>query len=132
MATDTDEIRETLQRFLVAVESLDLGRVSEFFEEDAQMFSPMPAFPKRLDGRAAVLSQFKAIFELVKQQPAPLKLELDDIDVRRFGDLALMTFHLRQAGPTHRRTFVMRKAPSGWRIAHIHASIAASDMQFPR
>ena len=131
MEADT-EIRETLERFLRSVESLDTARVREFFEDDAQMFSPMPAYPKRLDGRDAVLSQFKAIFELVKQAPAPLKIELEDVHIRRFGDLALVTFHLRQPGPVHRRSFLMRKGSAGWRIAHIHASIAASELQLQR
>jgi hypothetical protein len=37
----------------------------------------------------------------------------------------LITFHLRLPGPLHRRSFVITKGASGWRIAHIHASIAS-------
>lgn len=129
MADDpTIEVRQTLDNFTHAVESLELGRIGEFFEPDVQMFSPMASYPRRLDGRDAVLAQFADIIKLIKAQvPGGLKLEPYDVDARLFGDTALVTFHLRQPGPQHRRTFVMRKGSGRWRIAHIHASIASTE-----
>jgi ketosteroid isomerase-like protein len=127
-AEATAEIHRTLNSFLHAVESMDLDRIAAFFEEDAQMFSPMPAYAKRLDGRSAILEQFGSIINFIKSQnlPGGLKLEVEDVVVRDFGPVALVTFHLRQPGPVHRRSFVMRRGPAGWRIAHIHASIASA------
>jgi len=58
--TNTD-IRGTLNDFFRAVEAMELDRVATFFDEDAQMFSPLGTYPARLDGRAAILAQFKAI-----------------------------------------------------------------------
>jgi len=126
MADGNAEVRETLDRFLRAVESRELERIAPFFEEDAQMFSPLGTYPARLDGRTAVMDQFKAISVALKQMPTPLRIDPQELVVREFGDVALMTFHLKLPGPLHRRSFVLRKRDGRWRIAHIHASIASA------
>ena len=119
------DIRQTLNDFFRAVEAMDLDRVAPFFDEDAQMFSPLGTYPARLDGRAAILAQFKAIADTIKQMPAPLKIDPQHMAVREFGDLALVTFHLNlPGGPLHRRSFLMRKTANRWQIVHIHASAA--------
>ena len=119
------DIRETLNSFFRAVEAMDLDRVAPFFDEDAQMFSPLGTYPARLDGRAAILAQFRAIADTIKQMPAPLKIDPQHMAVREFGDLALVTFHLNlPGGPLHRRSFLLRRNASGWQIVHIHASAA--------
>ncbi len=117
-------VQETLDGFFRAVESRELDRVAPFFEEDAQMFSPLGTYPARLDGRAAIMEQFKAIVEALKQMPSPIRIDAQEQVVREFGDIALVTFHLKLPGPLHRRTFVLRKREGRWRIAHVHASIA--------
>ena len=118
---------ETLNQFLAAVMSQNLEHIMGFFNEDAQMFSPLGTFPARLDGRAAIGNQFASIMEAIKSQPGgTLKIEPQDIDARQLAPTAaLITFHLRLPGPLHRRSFLMMKGTSGWRIAHIHASIAS-------
>jgi ketosteroid isomerase-like protein len=118
---------ETLNQFLAAVMSQNLEHIMGFFNEDAQMFSPLGTFPARLDGRAAIGNQFASIMEAIKRQPGgTLKIEPQDIDARQLAPTAaLITFHLRLPGPLHRRSFLMMKGASGWRIAHIHASIAS-------
>jgi uncharacterized protein (TIGR02246 family) len=126
MADGNADVRETLDRFLRAVESRELERIAPFFEEDAQMFSPLGTYPARLDGRAAVMEQFKAISEAMKQMPTPIRIDPQELIVREFGDIALLTFHLKLPGPLHRRSFVLRKRDGRWRIAHIHASIASA------
>jgi uncharacterized protein (TIGR02246 family) len=126
MADGNADVRETLDRFLRAVESRELERIVPFFEEDAQMFSPLGTYPARLDGRAAVMEQFKAISEALKQMPTPIRIDPQELIVREFGDIALLTFHLKLPGPLHRRSFVLRKRDGRWRIAHIHASIASA------
>lgn len=124
MAAFEAEVRDTLDRFLRAVESLDIEHIALFFEDDAQMFSPMPAYPRRLDGRAAIIDQFKTILQLIRQAPQTIKLDIADLVACDLGGgAALLTFHLSQPGPVHRRTFVMRRGGGGWRIAHIHASV---------
>ena len=119
------DVRATLNDFFRTVEAMDLDRVATFFDEDAQMFSPLPTYPARLDGRVAILAQFKAIADAIKQMPAPLKIDPQQLVVREFGDLALVTFHLNlPGGPLHRRSFLLRRTANGWQIVHIHASAA--------
>jgi uncharacterized protein (TIGR02246 family) len=125
MDQDNSDVRETLDGFFRAVESRDLDRVTPYFEEDAQMFSPLGTYPARLDGRAAIMEQFKAISEALKQMPTPIRIDPHEMVVREFGDIALVTFHLKLPGPLHRRSFILRKRDGRWRIAHIHASIAS-------
>jgi len=107
--------------------SQNLEKILAFFNEDAQMFSPLGTYPARLDGRAAIGKQFASIMEAIKSQPGGgLKIEPQDLDARELApNAALITFHLRLPGPLHRRSFVMTKGASGWRIAHIHASITS-------
>ena len=126
MAQGNSDVRETLDGFFRAVEARDLDRIAPYFEEDAQMFSPLGTYPARLDGRAAIMEQLKAISEALKQMPTPIRIDPQELVVREFGDIALMTFHLKLPGPLHRRSFVLRKRDGRWRIAHIHASIASA------
>lgn len=126
MAQGNSDVRETLDGFFRSVESRDLDRITPYFEEDAQMFSPLGTYPARLDGRAAIMEQFKAISEALKQMPTPIRIDPQEMVVREFGDIALATFHLKLAGPLHRRSFILRKRDGRWRIAHIHASIASA------
>jgi ketosteroid isomerase-like protein len=126
MSQENSDVRETLDGFFRAVESRDLDRITPYFEEDAQMFSPLATYPARLDGRAAIMEQFKAISEALKQMPTPIRIDPQEMVVREFGDIALATFHLKLPGPLHRRSFILRKRDGRWRIAHIHASIASA------
>jgi ketosteroid isomerase-like protein len=127
MSQVTDQALATLNQFLAAVMSQNLEKIMGFFHEDAQMFSPLGTYAARLDGRAAIGQQFASIMEAIKSQPGGgIKIEPLDIDARELGPNAvLITFHLRLPGPLHRRSFVITKGASGWRIAHIHASIAS-------
>jgi ketosteroid isomerase-like protein len=125
MAQGNSDVRETLDGFFRAVESRDLDRITPYFEEDAQMFSPLGTYPARLDGRAAIMEQFKAISEALKQMRTPIRIDPQEMVVREFADIALVTFHLKLPGPLHRRSFILRKRDGRWRIAHIHASIAS-------
>ena len=126
MAQGNSEVRETLDGFFRAVEARDLDRIAPYFEEDAQMFSPLGTYPARLDGRAAIMEQFKAISEALKQMPTPIRIDPQELVVRELGDIVLVTFHLKLPGPLHRRSFILRKRDGRWRIAHIHASIASA------
>ncbi len=128
MSQVTSEALDTLNQFLAAVMSQKHDRIMAFFNDDAQMFSPLGTYDTRLDGRGAIGKQFESILEVVKSQPGGgLKIEPQDIDARELApNVALITFHLRLPGPLHRRSFVMTKGANGWRIQHIHASIASA------
>jgi ketosteroid isomerase-like protein len=127
MSQVTNEALDTLNQFLSAVMSQNLERIMPFFNDDAQMFSPLGTYAARLDGRAAIGKQFESIMAAIKSQHGGgLKIEPQEIDARELApNVALITFHLRLPGPLHRRSFVMTRGASGWRITHIHASIAS-------
>ena len=127
MSQATNEAQETLQQFFNAVMSQKLDSIMNFFNEDAQMFSPLGTLPARLDGRAAIRSQFETILQVFKSPDgAPMKIEPQDMDPRELAPNAvLFTFHLRLPGPLHRRSILLYKTGNAWRIAHIHASIAS-------
>ena len=71
--------------------------------------------------------QFEVIMEAFKAPSGgSIKLEPQDLDARELAPNAvLFTFHLRLPGPLHRRSILMTKGANGWRIAHIHASVAS-------
>jgi ketosteroid isomerase-like protein len=127
MSQSTNEALDTLHQFIDAVMSQNLENIMAFFHEDAQMFSPLGAFPARLDGRGAIRKQFEVIMEAFKSPSgAAVKLDPRDLDARELAPHAvLFTFHLRLPGPLHRRSILLTRGANGWRIAHIHASIAS-------
>ncbi len=127
MSQATDQALHTLNEFMAAVMSQKLEGIMAFFNDDAQMFSPLGAFPARLDGRGAIRKQFEVIMEAFKAPSgAGIKLEPQDLEARELAPNAvLFTFHLRLPGPLHRRSILMTQGANVWRIAHIHASIAS-------
>jgi ketosteroid isomerase-like protein len=49
-----------------------------------------------------------------------------DLEIQMIGDVAVVTFHLDDRPPmVNRRTLVLRKTSTGWKIAHLHASEVA-------
>ena len=127
MSQATDDALHTLNEFLSAVMAQNHANIVAFFHEDAQMFSPLGVFPARLDGRGAIGKQFETILQTLMAQPGGgIKIEPQDMVIRELAPNAvLFTFHLRLPGPLHRRSILLTKGASGWRIAHIHASIAS-------
>jgi ketosteroid isomerase-like protein len=52
--------------------------------------------------------------------PSYLNILPEDLLVQDYGDVAIVTFHLRKT--TWRRTAVMRNVGGAWRVVHMHAS----------
>jgi len=127
MSQNTDDALHTLNEFMAAVMAQKLDNIMGFFQEEAQMFSPLGTFPARLDGRAAVRKQFEVIMEAFKAPGGQsIKLDPQDMTIRELAPNAvLFTFHLRLQGPLHRRSILLMKSGNDWRIAHIHASVAS-------
>src|ERR1700735_4056652 len=121
MSQATDQALHTLNEFLAAVMSQKLESIMAFCNEDAQMFSPLGAFPARLDGRGAIRKQFEVIMEAFKvPSGASIKLEPQEMVIREIAPNAvLFTFHLKLQGPLHRRSILLMRNGNDWRIAHI-------------
>jgi hypothetical protein len=46
--------------------------------------------------------------------------------VEEFGDTAVVTFHLGHETARQRRTLVLRRVGSNWKIVHLHGSASAN------
>ncbi len=127
MSEVANEAVDTLKQFLAAVMAMDHPKLMSFVDEDAQMFSPLGDYPARLDGRAAIGEQFATMMETIRtQQGGNVNLDPQDLSARELApNVTLVTFHLHLPGPLHRRSCLMTRGATGWRIAHIHASLAS-------
>jgi ketosteroid isomerase-like protein len=114
-----------LARFIRAFDDLDWENFRAAFADDATVFYPR-AFPERANGRAEFEKGFKAVFEQVrdgKSSPPYMDIQPRDLNIRMFGDVAIATFHLDDRPEfLNRRTLVLQKTNSGWKIVHLHAS----------
>ena len=120
--------------FVRALTHADISALERSFATDATLFMPFEEFPRRLEGITAIRDAFAPYFSDLRasdREPPYFRLEPRDISVRKLGDgVAVVTFHLRELpqsatdGPVRfsRRTFVVKRCGSEWRIAHLHAS----------
>ncbi len=122
---DESEVRQTLQNFLTSFDDLDMQRFISFFEEDASIFYPRGT-AKRVDGRDAIQSQFTEVFAGIRGRqthPPYMHIEPRNTGIQLLGEVAIVTFHLDdRPGMLNRRTVILHKTTSGWKIAHLHAS----------
>ena len=117
------EVRAAMAGFMDALNALDTDRMSSYFTEDVSAFVPV-AKAEYVDGRPAVTAVFKAFVDRVKPTVTALHLVPEDERVETSGDLAVVTFQIREQAPriTRRRTFVFRRTNGKWLISHFHAS----------
>jgi|KBSMisStandDraft_5_1062788.scaffolds.fasta_scaffold938424_2 ketosteroid isomerase-like protein len=125
-AATAESPAEFAHRFLTAFENLDMDRFIECFAADATVFFPLPEPPSRFDGKQAIREHFQGVFDAIrggaKSGPPYHTLNAEDLRTQPLGaDAAVVTFHLRNAQRTARRTLVLHRK-GGWSIAHLHAS----------
>jgi ketosteroid isomerase-like protein len=131
-ASRSDEVAAAVDRFLVSFENLDWERFRSAFADDATVFFPVPEPPRRYTGRAEVELQFRKVFAAIREasgRAAPPFHNLDPVDLRiefPASDVAVVTFLLENEQRIARRSLVMRRDPTGWRIVHLHASNVAA------
>ena len=119
------EVRTAVAAFVSAFNALDQVRFDALWAEDATAFFPYPPFPiRRVDGRAAVLAQFKWFMDDRRTAGKSPSVDPKDLRVQLAGpDAAIVTFHLgSDPQSAARRTLIYRREPGGWRIVHLHAS----------
>jgi ketosteroid isomerase-like protein len=119
------QVREALARFVHAFDDLDWETFRAAFDDNATVFYPR-AFPERANGRAEFERTFKTVFEQIRggQTAAPyMDIQPKEMKIQLFGNVAIATFHLEdRAGFVNRRTVVLNKSETGWKIVHLHAS----------
>lgn len=127
------EVRAALDAFIDAFEQGDTETMRAAFADDAVTF-PRTVMGRRTDD-AVETDRYRRVtgidpqmIELVEQRraegesPPLLEIEPRDVDIRVFGDVALVTFHLGGDDSLGRRTFVMLRRDGAWKILHLHAS----------
>jgi ketosteroid isomerase-like protein len=119
------EIRKMLSEFVIAFDNLDWEKFRAAFADDATVFYPRE-FPRRAAGRAEFEKTFKLVFEQIRAgRPIGPFMDIQprEMEIQIAGEVAIATFHLDdKPGLVNRRTMVLRKTPTGWKIIHLHAS----------
>ena len=103
MSDDTNEIQVAAEHFLRALDNLDWERFVAGWSSDPTAF--YPGDDTRVDGRAAVLSRFRTMFEQIPLRasgPPYLHLKPRNLRINRYGDAGLVTFMLPDSPAPHR------------------------------
>ena len=127
--SNTDEVEQVIKAFLVPFSNQNVAEFTEYFADDAVVFFPAARFaPMRVEGKADIRRTFETVFKAGQPAPATVRglIRPQDLKVQRFGDSAVVTFHLGSDSSRGRRTFVLRRVDSKWRIVHLHASTIAA------
>jgi ketosteroid isomerase-like protein len=117
----------TVRTFVRANEQSDLDLIMSTFDEGATLFNPVGDRPYRLSGKAQIRQAFSEVFS---RRSGPITITPRDVSVQMFGEMAIVTAHLREVPPQPirdpisfaRRTFVLRRVGDQWLIVHHHAS----------
>jgi ketosteroid isomerase-like protein len=123
----TDEVERTVTAFLQLFANRNVQGFIDYFVEDATFFMPSSATgasPIRFEGKASIAREFESLYQRVglQGQTAGRTINPQNLLVQRYGDVAVVTFHLGTEAARGRRTLVMLRTAAGWKIAHVHAS----------
>jgi ketosteroid isomerase-like protein len=124
MADDTNEIQVAAEHFLRALDNLDWERFGACWSADPSAF--YPGDDTRVDGRAAVLTRFRTMFEEIPLRasgPPYLNLKPRNLRINRYGEAGLVTFMIPdRPGPTLLRSLLFVREAGAWKLAHLHAT----------
>jgi len=124
-------IDAAVSSFLTAFNNLDMPGFLDRFAEDATIIHPPAApprtFPTRLQGKQEIQRTFQVVFDQIrsasKRTSAPYQdLQPRDLLVQQIDGFAVLSFHLGAERRIGRRTLVLRRIGSDWKIIHLHAS----------
>jgi ketosteroid isomerase-like protein len=124
---DESQVREFLGHFITAFNNLNWEQFRDCFDDEATVIHPA-RFAKRLDGRANYEPSWQAVFADTRSssgrsQSPFMDLKPEDVKIQMLRGAAVVTFHLNRGGTSlGRRTLVVRRTSSGWKIIHLHAS----------
>jgi nicotinamidase-related amidase/ketosteroid isomerase-like protein len=113
-----------LNAFVQAFSRLDLESMLACFADDATAFFPAEHEANRLQGKEAIRPAFGAVIERLRDRGVNhLPLEPVELKLDEQGGSVVATFHL-EGDTLGRRTFVLCRTGTDWRIVHLHASNA--------
>lgn len=124
-AQEPASIEKAMDRFLVALNNLDLSVMGTLYDEHATTFSPSRA--ERIEDSAvglAIREQFESIRNRSQKSGPPyLDVKPQQMGIDRISqDVAVVSFHLKNETGVGRRTLVWKRFSDGWKIVHLHAS----------
>lgn len=117
-----------LHAFLAAFENCDIELMESFFAPDATYFDRFPPGPQsaagyvRGHGMPTGTRELCSRLSKVRSSPPYHSVEPKDLLVQYYHDAAVCTFHLTGGQTLGRRTMVLNRRGSHWKIIHIHAS----------
>jgi ketosteroid isomerase-like protein len=121
-----DNIEQTMASFLAAFANRDLPAFSEFFAEDATMFFPPSATgspSRRVEGKTEIRRAFTEFYDrLGLGRTTGRQIQPQGLLIQRYDSFAVVTFHLGSDSTRGRRSFVLRRTGSEWKVVHLHAS----------
>jgi ketosteroid isomerase-like protein len=123
------EVEQVMKSFLIPFSNQDVAGFIDYFADDAVVFFPNAGFAAmRVEGKADIARTFENVFKPGRPAPPGGRpvIQPQDLKVQSFGDSAIVTFHLGSDTARGRRTFVLRRIDSNWRIVHLHASTIAT------
>ncbi len=124
MPADDVTPEEVLDDFSHSFRHMDLDAMMAHIAEDVTAFWPIQASLTRLPDKAAIRAEFAATIAATRAAGGSEVVRTQsDMLTQRFGDIAVVTFHL-QDDPFGRRTFVLQWRWDRWLIVHIHGSNA--------
>lgn len=118
-------------QFLSAIANADWDSFRKFWSDDATMYAPGPTDAVRIEGIEALQRVWQRQFDLMRgaaldrgvKRPPFVTLVARDLRVDHLApDVAVVSFHLDDDGRMRRRTLVVARRGSQWRITHLHAS----------
>lgn len=113
----TPDVRQAMNDWMTALNSLDEARITGAFAGDATAFFPVVK-AERLDGKAAIA----AVFHDYVAGSKKTNIVPEELRVQQRGDVAVVTFNVHNPSAVSRRTFVWRLDSGAWKIVHMHAS----------
>jgi ketosteroid isomerase-like protein len=121
--SSSDDIEQVMKAFLIPFSNGNVAEFMEFFADDAVVFFPSVNFAAmRVEGKANIGRTFEKVFKPRPEAATGRLIQPQDLKVQPFGDSAVVTFHLGSDSVRGRRTFVLQRIDSKWRIVHLHAS----------
>jgi ketosteroid isomerase-like protein len=122
MPADDVTPEETLAQFSAAFRRMDLEMMMTHLADDCTGFWPVAERLERLPDKAAIRAQFAQTIAATRAAGGTEVVRTSgDFLTQQFGDVAVVTFHLRDA-TFGRRTFVLQWRWDRWLIVHIHGS----------
>ena len=126
-----DGIEQMMDGFLTAFSNRDVVTFSAYFADDATMFFPPSAFDPpsgRVHGREGIAKGFEALYARTGPARNPGgRIVPQDLHIQRLGDAAVVTFLLGSDSVRGRRSFVLRRNGTTWKIVHLHSSTSGTN-----